>query len=78
VELLNAMLSCHLAPADNTGSSCAQSEALLESVYHDIDNIFYSKGGFIIPDKEKRAIEATGSSASYGEVQAGGVDTLLR
>eukprot|EP00775_Hariotina_reticulata_P007502 gene7502-7712_t len=72
------MLSCHLAPADNTSNSCGQSEALLDSVYDDIDNIFYSKGGFIIPNKEKQAIEATGGSASYGEIQAGGVDTLLR
>jgi len=74
------MLSHHLHEQHNHNNttSCCTSDALLDSLYDDLDNIFYSKGGFVIPKAEKQAIEATGGSASYGEIQAPGIDMLTR
>jgi hypothetical protein len=36
------------------------------------------QGGFVIPKRERARIDATGGSSSYGEVQAAGVDQLLK
>lgn len=36
------------------------------------------QGGFVIPKRERQLIDATGGSSSYGEIQAAGVDQLLR
>jgi hypothetical protein len=36
------------------------------------------QGGFVIPKRERQLIDATGGSASYGEIQAPGVDQLLK
>jgi hypothetical protein len=36
------------------------------------------QGGFVIPKRERQLIDATGGSSSYGEIQAPGVDQLLK
>lgn len=59
--------------------SACSTEVLLDAIYESLDEqLFFSKGGFVIPPREKRRIDSTGGSASYGEVQAAGVDALLR
>ncbi|WIA31873.1 hypothetical protein OEZ86_002738 [Tetradesmus obliquus] len=61
------------------GSSCVTSEQQLEDIYDLLDQeIFFSKGGYVIPKRERAKIDATGGDATYGEVQASGVDVLLR
>lgn len=80
-ELLSAVLEQHLAEKTHIPavSSCTQSESLLNEIYEVLDEqIFFSKGGFVIPNVEKTRIEFTGGSASYGEVQAAGIDQLIR
>jgi hypothetical protein len=55
------------------------SEQQLEVIYDLLDQeIFFSKGGYVIPKRERAKIDATGGDATYGEVQAAGVDVLLR
>lgn len=50
---------------------------LLQSIYSELENTFYSKGGYVIPDKERRTIDSTGGSSSYGEILPEGVDQLV-
>jgi hypothetical protein len=50
---------------------------VLDRLYDDVDSIFFSKGGYVIPKSERAAIDATGGSATYGEVLAAGVDQLV-
>lgn len=44
----------------------------------DADALLHLQGGFVIPKRERQLIDATGGSSSYGEIQASGVDQLLR
>ncbi|KAJ9506646.1 hypothetical protein QJQ45_003730 [Haematococcus lacustris] len=39
--------------------------------------MYLSKGGYLIPSKEQRRIEASGGSATYGEVTTCGIDSLI-
>lgn len=90
--LLGEMQQAYVADAEGnnsnahnpsaTSSSCAAGagrlESLLDEVYEAIDEVFYSKGGFKIPPAERKLIDATGGSSSYGEIEASGIDQLLR
>lgn len=75
------MLEQHSKDAASISSTsrCVDLDARLEALYDSLDDeIFYSKGGFVIPKRERQRIDATGGSSSYGEVQAQGIDQLLR
>lgn len=105
--VLEAMQQHSQVITDETISSCVTLDAQLDRVYDALDEIFYSKvgwvacvlararvscvmhcclrahcmalqGGFVIPKRERARIDATGGSSSYGEVQAAGVDQLLK
>lgn len=80
--LLAAMQQHHAAAHEEqapAAASCVQDvEPLLDACYNAIDEVFFSKGGFVIPPRERKLIDATGGSASYGEVEAAGVRQLLR
>lgn len=79
MELLQSVLDQHLADACRVQTiSCTQSDQQLDTIYEGLDDIFFSKGGFIIPKKETIRIDATGGSASYGEVQAAGIDHIMQ
>jgi hypothetical protein len=82
-ELLQLLLDQHLTDLRNSSTqpvnSCAASEQQLEEIFDVLDEeIFFSKGGYVIPKRERAKIDATGGDATYGEVQASGVDVLLR
>eukprot|EP00878_Enallax_costatus_P035954 GHUV01040214.1.p1 GENE.GHUV01040214.1~~GHUV01040214.1.p1 ORF type:complete len:136 (+),score=31.45 GHUV01040214.1:261-668(+) len=80
-DLLRAVLEQHLTDINEPAavSSCVESDALLDLIYDVLDHeVFFSKGAFVIPGSEKKRIDATGGSASYGEVQAAGIDQLMR
>ncbi|KAF6265815.1 S-adenosyl-L-methionine-dependent methyltransferase [Scenedesmus sp. NREL 46B-D3] len=81
--LLQLLLDQHLADLSGSSTpavnSCLTSEQQLEEIYNVLDEeVFFSKGGYVIPKRERAKIDATGGDATYGEVQASGVDTLLR
>eukprot|EP00882_Tetradesmus_deserticola_P013962 GHRQ01014833.1.p1 GENE.GHRQ01014833.1~~GHRQ01014833.1.p1 ORF type:complete len:166 (+),score=40.11 GHRQ01014833.1:190-687(+) len=81
--LLQLLLDQHLADLSNSSTqafdSCVTSEQRLEDMYKVLDEeVFFSKGGYAIPQWERAQIDATGGDATYGEVQASGVDLLLR
>lgn len=76
--LLAPMLDVHAADlAAPRRTSCTDSDAELDALYDGLDEqLFFSKGGFVIPPRETRAIDASGGSAAYGEVSAAGLDVL--
>jgi hypothetical protein len=81
--LLQLLLDQHLTDLSSSSTqmvnSCVASEQQLEEIYDVLDDeIFFSKGGYVIPKRERAKIDATGGDATYGEVQASGVDVLLR
>mmetsp|Transcript_1534 Transcript_1534/g.2821 ORF Transcript_1534/g.2821 Transcript_1534/m.2821 type:complete len:380 (+) Transcript_1534:318-1457(+) len=45
-------------------------------VYEELEQVFFSKNGYLIPDEERDIVNATGGSASYGELES--TDQLLR
>lgn len=79
--LLRSVLEQHLTEINSPAavSSCRESDALLDQIFEVLDEeVFFSKGAYVIPGREKKQIDATGGSASYGEVQATGIDQLMR
>lgn len=79
--LLRSVLEQHLTDINQPPAvqSCKESNGLLDTIYEVLDDeVFFSRGAFVIPGREKIRIDATGGSASYGEIQATGIDQLLR
>jgi hypothetical protein len=81
--LLQLLLDQHLSDlsisSTQAANSCVASEQQLEDIFDVLDQeVFFSKGGYVIPKRERAKIDATGGDATYGEVQASGVDVLLR
>ncbi|KAF8071013.1 d [Scenedesmus sp. PABB004] len=82
-ELLSRVVDAHLAaPRDGgarRGAALDASSRVLDGIYDRLDGeIFFSKGGFVIPRGEKARIDASGGGASYGEVLPSGIDVLIR
>jgi hypothetical protein len=39
---------------------------------HEVEPVFMSRGGYRIPPRERRELDASGGSATYGEVLPSG------
>jgi hypothetical protein len=53
--------------------------AVLDRIFEDeLEPIFMSRGGYRIPPRERRELDASGGSATYGEVLPEGVRTIAR
>ncbi|KAG1664699.1 hypothetical protein FOA52_006674 [Chlamydomonas sp. UWO 241] len=50
---------------------------LLEELYEEAEDVFYTKRGSIIPRTERALVDATGGTAVYGEVMPDGVANLV-
>eukprot|EP00198_Chlamydomonas_reinhardtii_P003116 XP_001692452.1 predicted protein [Chlamydomonas reinhardtii] len=50
---------------------------VLDTIYDELEEVFMSKRGFIIPRKEAALVDATGGSATYGEITGDGVRQFL-
>lgn len=58
--------------------ACSELHEKLGLIYDELDDtVFFSKGGYSIPKKERLAIDATGGSATYGEVLHSGISQLM-
>lgn len=64
--------------SSTTTTSCALIDPMLDACYDNIDGLFFSKGGCLIPPQERKLIDATGGSSTYGEIHSAGLDQLLR
>ncbi|KXZ45746.1 hypothetical protein GPECTOR_51g732 [Gonium pectorale] len=51
---------------------------LLDALYDDLEDTFYSKRGHIITAREVALVEATGGSSTYGEITGEGVQQFLQ
>jgi len=58
-------------------SQQAQTLKLLDDLYEELEEVFYSKRGYIIPSKERQKIDATGGSATYGEAMPEGIQRMV-
>lgn len=66
------------APQQQQHASVEQVEQLLDGIYDGLDaSIFFSKGGYVVPQRERKLIDDTGGSVTYGEVLPQGVQQLL-
>ena len=65
--------------AEAAAAQRAEQAALLQSVYEQLDaEVFFSKGGWVIPPRERALIDAiSAGAATYGEIEAEGVASLL-
>lgn len=75
-RISDARLQASKQPRRPDGSN--RIDAVLDSVYHYVDSIMFSKDGYAIPDKERVVIAATGGSATYGQIEPPGVRTMLK
>ncbi|KAJ9533813.1 hypothetical protein QJQ45_026906 [Haematococcus lacustris] len=64
-------------PPRNKRALDRRQEASVEQAYARLEQMYLSKGGYLIPSKEQRRIEASGGSATYGEVTTCGIDSLI-
>ncbi|EFJ49649.1 hypothetical protein VOLCADRAFT_120730 [Volvox carteri f. nagariensis] len=51
---------------------------VFDALYDDAEEVFMSKGGYVIPKREAALVEATGGSPTYGEITGEGVTQFLR
>ncbi|KAG2495539.1 hypothetical protein HYH03_006482 [Edaphochlamys debaryana] len=50
---------------------------VFDAVYDELEEVFFSKRGYSIPAKEVALVDATGGSATYGEITGEGVQQFL-
>ncbi|KAG2429920.1 hypothetical protein HXX76_010700 [Chlamydomonas incerta] len=62
---------------DNGADDGALMSQVLDTIYDELEEVFMSKRGFIIPRKEAALVDATGGSATYGEITGDGVRQFL-
>ncbi|KAG2442094.1 hypothetical protein HYH02_009583 [Chlamydomonas schloesseri] len=63
--------------SDDGSDDGALMSQVLDTIYDELEEVFLSKRGFIIPRKEAAMVDATGGSATYGEITGDGVRQFL-